>query len=82
MKTDLAAKFAEIDSDSRYDLADIIGEWLDARPGQWFSPSRIARAVKMDTWQARHILDFMVERNFAIARGNGGWTNYAGWTSR
>jgi hypothetical protein len=46
-------------TDAEYELADKIEAVLEARPGEWLVPSRIARLVGEPLSHVRPVLDWM-----------------------
>lgn len=64
------------ESDEFLDLADRVEQFLEAHRGEWFAPSQVGRKVHAETWQLRHVLDWMVEHRYADAEGNGTRTKY------
>ena len=64
-------------TDTEYEVADRIDSILDAdRTASW-TPSRMARKAKTDTYTAGKVLDYMVKCDMAVADGNGAWTHYS-----
>lgn len=62
-------------TDSQYDIADNITLWLEERNGM-YSPSVIARGVKVTTHEAKTVLDLLAGEEFVAADGNGAWRKY------
>lgn len=63
-------------SGKQYELADKIEATLEAADAAGLTPSTVARKAKIETWEARHILDWMVANRFAHASRNGNWKHY------
>lgn len=61
----------------RFWVCDQITMWLQARPGEWFAPSVIARGAHCTTHEARVALAYLVAHQYVTASGNGAWTRYA-----
>lgn len=76
MNTNGNTTVEQIMEDGGYELADKIVEWLEAHPG-FFSPSRIARGIKVGVLDVYPVLDWMVAHVYVKSSGNGCWTNYA-----
>lgn len=64
-----------------YALADRIDVWLDEHPGL-HTPSRVARAVRVPTYEAAAVLSWMDDRVLLAADGNGTWRRYGSRNQR
>jgi hypothetical protein len=65
-------------TDEQYELADALGDLIDAAGTEtWWTPSQLARKVKVGTTATYPVLNWLVTRNFVIASGNGAWTKYS-----
>ena len=63
-------------SDDDADVADLVMWKIDDNPRRDYSPSEIARAVKITTEEARRVLPALVADGHILAHGNGAWTRY------
>jgi hypothetical protein len=68
-------------SDAEFDLADAIEAVLEARPGEWLIPSRIARLVHEPLGHVRPVLDWMTAHQIG-ARHDGGSYGIRRFSSR
>jgi hypothetical protein len=68
-------------TDAEFDLADKVEAVLEARPGQWLVPSRIARLARQPLWRVRPVLDWMCAHQIG-ARHDGGSYGIRRFSSR
>lgn len=64
-------------TDERYEIADRITEYVDARPDSDFTASQLARVAKCATHEAHAVLRWLVANDYIATCGRGGaWTRY------
>ncbi|AKF15256.1 hypothetical protein SEA_SHEDLOCKHOLMES_79 [Mycobacterium phage ShedlockHolmes] len=68
-------------TDEGFDLADKVAEFIDDRPYQWFTPSKIARGIKADSVQVWQVLQWLEREVMVQGSGTGRLRKYAARTS-
>lgn len=63
-------------TDAEFEIADRIEALLEADPTQSWTPSGVAREVRVTTTDAARVLAYLLTNRYITAAGNGAWTRY------
>jgi len=63
-------------TDTEWDALERVGEVLEGADARGMTPSQVGRKARLDTVEARRLLDLLVAGVYAHTSGNRGWTHY------